>query len=114
MVFSREVLRMVTCNFPVSNCARLSASESLHVACNCLPRSQEAVINPYSWMYRTTDVASYRAALLPAVEEQAMLPELLRRVEPEAGAAELDLAADTAQVGAHRNSSAQGLKLSSI
>jgi hypothetical protein len=55
-----------------------------------------------------------RAALLPEVEEQAALPELLQRVEPEAGAAELDLAADTAQAASSQLAARQGEALECV
>ena len=55
-----------------------------------------------------------RAALLPEVEEQATLPELLQHVDPEAGAAELDLAADTAQSASSQLAARQGEALECV
>ena len=54
------------------------------------------------------------AALLPAVEEQAALPDLLARVEPGAGAAELDLAAATAQAASSQLAARQGEALECV
>ena len=54
------------------------------------------------------------AALLPAVEEQAALPGLLGRVEPGAGAAELDLAAETAQAASSQLAERQGEALECV
>lgn len=48
------------------------------------------------------------------MEAQAALPELLQRVEPEAGAAELDLAADTAQAASSQLAARQGEALECV
>jgi hypothetical protein len=76
--------------------------------CHCLPGLQLLLYNDGG------GGRLCRAALLPEVEEQAALPELLARVEPEAGAAELDLAADTAQAASSQLAARQGEALECV